>query len=69
MPYRLVRDLGSDIADGKPIVTICESGLRAGIAASVLEAQGVDARPVLHGGIDAWQASGHETVQFRRCGG
>jgi hydroxyacylglutathione hydrolase len=68
VPYRLVRDLGSDLADGKPVVTICESGLRAGIAASVLEAQGVEARPVLHGGIDAWQKSGHETVQFRRCG-
>ena len=68
VPYRLVRDLGGDLADGKPVVTICESGVRAGIAASVLEAQGVDARPVLHGGIAAWENSGHETVQFRRCG-
>ena len=68
MPYRLVRDLGRDLADGKPVVTICESGVRAGIAASVLEAQGVDARPVLHGGIGDWESSGHETVQFRRCG-
>jgi hydroxyacylglutathione hydrolase len=68
VPYRLVRDLGSDLADGKPVVTICESGVRAGIAASVLEAQGVDARPVLHGGIAAWENTGHETVQFRRCG-
>jgi hydroxyacylglutathione hydrolase len=68
VPYRLVRDLGGDIADGKPIVTICESGLRAGIAASVLEAQGIEARPVLHGGIDAWERAGHDTVHFRRCG-
>jgi hydroxyacylglutathione hydrolase len=68
VPYRLVRDLGGDLADGKPVVTICESGVRAGIAASVLEAQGVDARPVLHGGIGDWESSGHETVQFRRCG-
>jgi hydroxyacylglutathione hydrolase len=68
VPYRLVRDLGGDLADGKPIVTICESGVRAGIAASVLERQGVAARPVLHGGIGAWESSGHETVQFRRCG-
>ena len=67
-PYRLVRDVGGDLADGKPVVTICESGARAGIAASVLEAQGVDARPVLHGGIGAWERTGHETVQFRRCG-
>jgi rhodanese-related sulfurtransferase len=68
VPYRLVRDVGADLADGKPVVTICESGARAGIAASVLEAQGVDARPVLHGGIGAWESTGHETVQFRRCG-
>jgi glyoxylase-like metal-dependent hydrolase (beta-lactamase superfamily II)/rhodanese-related sulfurtransferase len=68
VPYRLVRDLGGDLADGKPVVTICESGVRAGIAASVLEAQGIDARPVLHGGIAAWESTGHETVQFRRCG-
>jgi rhodanese-related sulfurtransferase len=68
VPYRLVRDLGGDLADGKPVVTICESGVRAGIAASVLKAQGVDARPVLHGGIGDWESSGHETVQFRRCG-
>ena len=68
VPYRLVRDVGADLADGKPVVTICESGVRAGIAASVLEAQGVDARPVLHGGIAAWESTGHETVHFRRCG-
>ena len=49
----------------RPVVTICESGARAGIAASVLTAAGVDARPVLHGGIGDW--TGH-TVEFRRCG-
>jgi len=66
MPYRLLRACGVDgIANGKPIVTICESGARAGIAASVLVAAGVDARPVLDGGIDDWQG---ETVEFRRCG-
>jgi rhodanese-related sulfurtransferase len=66
MPYRLLRACGVDgIANGKPIVTICESGARAGIAASVLVAAGVDARPVLHGGVDDWTG---ETVEFRRCG-
>ena len=68
VPYRLLRDLGGDLADGRPVVTICESGARAAIAASVLAAQGVDARPVLHGGITEWEKSGHDTVQFRRCG-
>ena len=66
IPYRLLRACGADcVEDGKPVVTICESGARAGIAASVLAAAGVDARPVLHGGINDWQ--GH-TVEFRRCG-
>lgn len=68
VPYRLLRDTGADVADGRPVVTICESGARAAIAASVLAAQGIDARPVLHAGVDDWAASGRETVHFRRCG-
>jgi hydroxyacylglutathione hydrolase len=66
IPYRLLRACGADcVVDGKPVVTICESGARAAIAASVLAAAGVDARPILGGGIPDWQ--GH-TVEFRRCG-
>jgi hydroxyacylglutathione hydrolase len=66
IPYRLLREAGSDGVDtAKPVVTICESGARAGIAASVLAAAGVDARPVLHGGINDWPG---QTVSFRRCG-
>jgi rhodanese-related sulfurtransferase len=49
-------------------VTICESGARAAVAASVLAAAGVDARPVLHGGITDWCHRGGHTVEFRRCG-
>ena len=66
IPYRLLREAGADGVDtAKPVVTICESGARAVIAASVLAAAGVDARPVLHGGIDNWPG---QTVSFRRCG-
>ena len=66
IPYRLLRSAGADGLDPeKPVVTICESGTRASIAASLLAAAGVDARPVLHGGIDDWQG---QTVSFRRCG-
>jgi hydroxyacylglutathione hydrolase len=66
IPYRLLREAGTDGVDtAKPVVTICESGARAGIAASVLAAAGVDARPVLHGGINDWPG---QTVSFRRCG-
>jgi hydroxyacylglutathione hydrolase len=65
IPYRLVREWADDLQGGKPVVTICSSGPRAGVAASVLTASGVDARPVLHGGIPDWDG---ETVSFRRCG-
>ena len=51
IPYRLLRAAGAAAADGKRVVTICESGPRAAVAASVLAAAGVDARPVLNGGI------------------
>src|SRR3989441_708036 len=67
IPFRLLRESGPDGLDtGKPVVTICESGMRASIAASVLTAAGVEARPVLHGGVNDWPGG---TVSFRRCGG
>jgi hydroxyacylglutathione hydrolase len=68
IPYRLLRAYGAPVGNGKPVVTICESGARAGIAASVLVAAGVNARPVLRGGIEEWQRRGGHTVEFRRCG-
>jgi hydroxyacylglutathione hydrolase len=67
IPYRLLRETGTDGLDtSKPVVTICESGTRASIAASVLAAAGIDARPVLDGGVESWPGL---TVSFRRCGG
>jgi hydroxyacylglutathione hydrolase len=66
IPFRLLRELGPDgVEAGIPVVTICESGMRASIAASVLTAAGVDARPVLRGGVNDWPGG---TVSFRRCG-
>jgi hydroxyacylglutathione hydrolase len=66
MPFRLLRDVGADSIDThRPVVTICETGMRASIAASVLAAAGVRARPVLHGGVNDWPGG---TVSFRRCG-
>ena len=64
-PYRVLRATAEDVSDGRPIVTICEAGPRAAIAASVLRAAGLDARPVVDGGIANWQG---QTVEFRRCG-
>jgi hydroxyacylglutathione hydrolase len=69
LPYRTARGAAeAGLLDGRPVVTICESGPRAAIAASVLRAAGIDARPVLDGGIATWRANGGETTSFRRCG-
>jgi hydroxyacylglutathione hydrolase len=68
IPYRLLRSYGAELSDGRPVVTICESGPRAAVAASVLVAAGVNARAVLRGGIDDWRRRGGATVEFRRCG-
>jgi hydroxyacylglutathione hydrolase len=69
IPYRLLALGEADLPHDKPIVTICETGPRAAIAASILAAHGFDAHPVVNGGIDSWVAAGKPTVEFRRCGG
>jgi hydroxyacylglutathione hydrolase len=70
IPYRIVRQaVEAGLIGDAPVVTICETGARAAVAASVLAAAGVDARPVLHGGIADWRANGGRTCSFRRCGG
>ena len=69
VPYRLMRNCCPDLPEDRPIVTICGSGPRAAIAASILRAKGLDARPVVDGGMDDWLARGETTVSFRRCGG
>jgi hydroxyacylglutathione hydrolase len=68
IPYRLVRAYRDELDNGRPVVTICSSGARAGVAASVLAAEGVRARPMLDGGVDDWQERGHPLTAFRRCG-
>jgi rhodanese-related sulfurtransferase/glyoxylase-like metal-dependent hydrolase (beta-lactamase superfamily II) len=69
LPYRTARAAAeAGLLDGRPVVTVCESGARAAVAASVLQAAGVDARPVLDSGIADWRARGGETTSFRRCG-
>jgi hydroxyacylglutathione hydrolase len=68
IPYRLVGEFAQELDNGRPIVTICESGARAAVAASVLAAHGVQARPVLDGGIGDFEKRGHALTSFRRCG-
>jgi len=69
IPYRLLTLGEADLPRDRPIVTICENGPRAAIAASILAAHGFDAHPVVNGGVDSWVAAGKPTVEFRRCGG
>jgi hydroxyacylglutathione hydrolase len=52
IPYRTLVADRSDLPRDRPIVTICESGPRAVIAASLLAAHGYDARAVFPGGAD-----------------
>jgi rhodanese-related sulfurtransferase len=68
IPYRLLALGEADLPRDRPLVTICESGPRAAIAASILAARGYDARAVATGGVDGWAAAGKPTVEFRRCG-
>jgi len=51
IPYRLVAEAAAELPRDRTIVTICESGARAAVAASVLAARGLDARPVAQGGF------------------
>ncbi len=70
LPYRTARAAAeAGLLNGRPVVTMCESGARAAIAASVLQAAGIEARPVLDSGLADWRARGGETTSFRRCGG
>jgi glyoxylase-like metal-dependent hydrolase (beta-lactamase superfamily II)/rhodanese-related sulfurtransferase len=68
IPYRLMTAGEIDLAGDRPVVTLCETGPRAVIGASILAARGFDAHAVAYGGIDTWAAAGKPTVEFRRCG-
>jgi hydroxyacylglutathione hydrolase len=68
IPYRRIRACADELKGNGTVVTICESGSRASTAASILQAVGVEARPVLGTGVSAWRARGGQCVEFRRCG-
>jgi glyoxylase-like metal-dependent hydrolase (beta-lactamase superfamily II)/rhodanese-related sulfurtransferase len=66
IPYRLLRKLGCGALErSRPVVTICESGPRAAIAASLLAREGFDVKAVSPGGIATFDG---DVVTFRRCG-
>jgi len=68
IPYRLVGEFAEELRNGRTVVTVCESGARAAVAASVLAAHGIKARPLLDAGIPDWQERGNPVTAFRRCG-
>jgi hydroxyacylglutathione hydrolase len=66
IPYRLLRKLGPGALErSRPVVTVCESGARATIAASLLQRDGFDVRAVAEGGVATFDG---DVVSFRRCG-
>jgi hydroxyacylglutathione hydrolase len=68
IPYRRVRDFADELGGDGTVVTICQTGARASLAASILATEGVAARPVLSAGVPDWEAAGKPTASFRRCG-
>jgi hydroxyacylglutathione hydrolase len=66
IPYRLLRKIGCGALErSKPVVTVCESGPRAAIAASLLQREGFEVSAVAGGGIADFAG---DVVAFRRCG-
>ena len=51
----------ASIPHDAPITIFCRSGRRAGIAASLLDAAGLEVRLVARGGAGDWPATGHAT--------
>jgi glyoxylase-like metal-dependent hydrolase (beta-lactamase superfamily II)/rhodanese-related sulfurtransferase len=58
VPYHTIAVSRPSLPADRPLVTICETGPRAAIAASILRARGFDARPVVDGGMADWRARG-----------
>jgi hydroxyacylglutathione hydrolase len=53
----------AELPRDQPIVTICAAGLRAGVAASILRADGFEDVSWVASGVPAWRAAGHATVR------
>jgi hydroxyacylglutathione hydrolase len=63
IPYRSLRNLKPGTLDPvRPVYTICESGQRATLAASVLNRQGYDARAVVSGGVGDLERANAESI-------
>jgi hydroxyacylglutathione hydrolase len=66
LPYRLAAEGADTLPTDRVLVTVCESGPRAAVAASVLAARGLDARPLVGAGVaDLLRRLPAETPQIR----
>lgn len=54
VPYRELRGRAAELPRDRTLVPICGSGSRAGIAGSILAAAGLDAHPLVRGGVSEW---------------
>ena len=66
VPYRLIATCCADLPTDRAVVTICDTGPRAVIAASILRKHGFDVHPVADGGMIDWRSRGGKTVGLRR---
>ena len=53
----------ADLPADRPIATVCASGLRASLAASILRSAGFEDVSWVASGVPAWRAAGHPTVR------
>jgi hydroxyacylglutathione hydrolase len=53
----------AELPPDRPIATICASGLRASVAASILRSGGFGDVSWVASGVPAWRAAGHRTVR------
>ena len=62
IPLGYLPDRAHELPRGKPVVVFCQTGSRSAIAASVLQAEGMDNVRNVHGGYAEW-ARGAPAIQ------
>lgn len=62
VPYRTIRSRDALPTLAEPVVTVCNSGNRSGLAASLLERLGIRVMN-LEGGTGAWEEAGYPLVK------
>ncbi|MFN0153377.1 MAG: MBL fold metallo-hydrolase [Gaiella sp.] len=58
IPYHQAAARAAELDPSRSVVTVCETGARAVVAASVLERLGFDTRPIASGGMANWHPGG-----------